>query len=90
MKPNLKILLSLLLLSSVCFAAFGQAKQQGSMSKEKEIVKAQLLSMYEFINKQDMTDSLTFNKLKEFYTDDFVMLPGKANPLSDKETILEG
>jgi ketosteroid isomerase-like protein len=89
MRPLLSLVsLCLLLFSSL--SSYGQNKKQSSVSNEKEIVKARLLSLYAFINEQELTDSLTFNRLKDFYSDDFVMLPGKAKPLTNKETILEG
>lgn len=57
---------------------------------DEEVVRQTLLSLYDFINKEDLTDSLTYNKFKTFYDEKFVLLPSNAEPLSDKETILEG
>lgn len=90
MRPSFQIAIILIILTGASAVCFGQNSKNNKLESEKDIVKARLLSLYDWINMQDLTDSLTFNKLKDFYAEDFVMLPGKAKPLSDKETILEG
>lgn len=60
-----------------------------SASNKQEVEKA-LMSVIDFINNEDLSDSLTYNRYKALYHDDFVLLPSNGEPISDKETILEG
>ena len=60
-----------------------------SISNKQE-VEYVIRSFFDFSNNEDLSDSLTYNRFKAFFHDDFVLLPDHGEPLSDKETIWEG
>jgi len=87
---NLSLILSILLFACTAKNKNDSVELEDTSKSDVEIVKHALLSSYDFINNEDLTDSLTFNQWKSFFDDDFVMLPSEGKPLSNKETILEG
>ncbi len=56
---------------------------------DKDDVRKAVMYNYDFINNNNLADSLTFNRFKALYSDSFVLGPSEGKPLSDKETILE-
>jgi ketosteroid isomerase-like protein len=80
-----KYLLSLILL---IFLAGISCQDKTSESPENEVKEA-FMSMYEFLNNEDLTDSLIFNKYQLFYTDDFVFLGDGGSIPGDRESILK-
>ena len=87
---SLSLILFILLFACMAENKNESVELEDTSRSDVEIVKQALLSSYDFINNEDLTDSLTFNQYKSFFDDDFVMLPSEGNPLSNKETILEG
>lgn len=77
-----KILLIILLALVAC-------KETPNDEQDIENVRKTIINNYEFINNENMADSLTFNRFKTFYSNAFVMGPSEGKPLSNKETILE-
>jgi ketosteroid isomerase-like protein len=63
--------------------------ENNTISLEKEAVKKAIMYNYDFFHKNDLSDSLTFNRYKNLFADSFVLVPSEGKPLSDKETILE-
>lgn len=55
----------------------------------KDEVKKAVMHSYEFVNSNNLADSLIFNQYKTFFSDSFVLGPSEGNALADKETILE-
>jgi len=86
----LSLILFILLFACTAENKNDSVEQEDTSKSDVEIVKQTLLSSYDFINNEDLTDSLTFNQYKSFFDDAFVMLPREGKPLSNKETILEG
>jgi ketosteroid isomerase-like protein len=80
-----KYLLSLIVL---IFLAGISCQNKTTESPEDE-VKETFLSVYDFFNNEDLTDSLTFDKFKSLYTDDFVFLGDEGNIPLEKESILK-
>lgn len=80
-----KYLLSLFVL---IFLAGISCQNKTTESPEDEVKEA-FLFMYDFFNNIDLTDSLTFNKFKLLYTDDFVFLGNSGSIPHEKESILK-
>lgn len=45
---------------------------------DKEDAEQALISVYDFINKSDLSDSLTYNKWPSFFTDDILFISSKG------------
>jgi ketosteroid isomerase-like protein len=84
----MRIKLSLLLVVIVFFSGCRQSQSTDSPKEDviktaKDEAKRALLSVYDFINTNDLSDSLTFNKWPSYFTKDilFISSNGKApNP----------
>ncbi|MRI01628.1 DUF4440 domain-containing protein [Kriegella sp. EG-1] len=84
----------LLILTMITFISCNRnAKNTNSQSStiniEKENIRKAIINNYDFFDKNDLSDSLTFNRYKTLFSDSFVLVPSEGKPLSDKETILE-
>ncbi|MEA1886475.1 MAG: DUF4440 domain-containing protein [Bacteroidota bacterium] len=78
-----KYLLSLIVF---IFLAGISCQNKTTTSSENELKEA-FLSMYDFFNNEDLTDSLVFNRFKSQYTDDFVLLGDNGSIPIEKESI---
>ena len=78
-----KYLISLFVL--LFFAAF--SCQNTATESTQDEVKETFLSMYDYFNNEDLSDSLIFDKFKSFYTDDFVVLGDDGNLPLQKESV---
>ena len=77
-------------LSLIVFIVLAGISCQGKTPESPEDeVKEAFLAMYNFLNNEDLTDSLTFNKYQSLYTDDFVILGDGGSVPLEKESILK-
>ncbi|TJY35878.1 YybH family protein [Pontimicrobium aquaticum] len=82
----------LIYLILIIFFACNNKKNNTALAttnSDKDAVRKAIINNYDFINNNNLSDSLTFNRFKTFYSDSFVLGPSEGNPLSNKETILE-
>ena len=90
-KNTLKFLITLIF---IAFVSCNRGSKENSVDlntniSDKEDVRKAVIYNYDFINDNNLADSLTFNRFKSLYSDSFVLVPSEGKPLSDKETILE-
>jgi len=58
----------------------GRTLPENQLSDEKEKIKKEFLSVWEFVNTADFTDSLTFKKYLENYADDYFAFNKDGEP----------
>lgn len=60
-----------------------------TIGSDREDVRKTIMDHYDFINENDLSDSLTFDRYKTLFSDSFVLGPSEGKPLSNKKIILE-